>query len=163
MSAKEPDPLAPPVDREVEDELQRHLELRAREYEQQGLAPDAARRAAQRRFGDVESVRRQCRELARERNRDRRRREWRSETRQDLRFAVRQIRRQPAFSLTAVLTLALGIGATTTIFAAVHAVLVRPFAYRAISCAGWSVRVSAWSRWGWPRARSARCCASSSA
>jgi predicted permease len=130
MSAKEPDPLAPPVEREVDDELQQHLDLRAREYEEQGLAPDAARRAAQRRFGDVESVRRQCRELARERNRERRRREWRSEARQDLRFAVRQIRRQPAFSLTAVLTLALGIGATTAIVAAVHAVLVRPFAYR---------------------------------
>ena len=130
MSAKEPDPLAPPVEREVDDELQQHLELRAREYEEQGLAPDAARRAAQQRFGDVESVRRQCRELARERNRDRRRREWRSEARQDLRFAARQIVRQPAFSLTAVLTLALGIGATTAIFAAVHAVLVRPFAYR---------------------------------
>ncbi len=130
MSAKERDPLAPPVEREVEEELAQHLELRARDYEQRGLLPDAARRAALRRFGDVDAVRRECRKVATGRERDKRRREWLSELRQDLGFALRQLPRQPAFSLTAALTLALGIGATTAIFAAVHAVLLRPFAYR---------------------------------
>jgi predicted permease len=130
MSANERDPLAPPVDREVDEELGQHLELRAREYEQRGLQPDAARRAALRRFGDLDAVRRDCRRVAAGRERDKRRREWLSELRQDTVFALRQLPRQPAFSLTAALTLALGIGATTAIFAAVHAVLLRPFAYR---------------------------------
>jgi predicted permease len=127
---RERDPLAPPVDQEVDEELRNHLELRERDLQASGMAPDAARRAAQRRFGDLDAVRRDCRKLANGRERDKRRREWLGELRQDLGFALRQMLRQPAFSLTAALTLALGIGATTAIFATVHAVLLRPFAYR---------------------------------
>jgi len=130
MSPDPKGPLRPPVEKEVDEEIRHHLELRAQEYEARGLAPDAARSAALRRFGDLDGFRRLCRRLAQGRNREWRRREWLGELRQDVFFAIRQMLGQPSFTLAAILTLALGIGATAGIFAIVHAVLLKPFAYR---------------------------------
>ncbi len=114
------------VDDEVGDELDLHLEMRTREYVARGMDPAAAREAALHRFGNLENVRKACREIGRKRDKDMRRRETFTELRQDVTFAVRQLVAHPAFSLIAVLTLALGIGATTAIFSVVHAVVLRP-------------------------------------
>jgi putative ABC transport system permease protein len=114
------------VDREVDDELQFHVEMRTRELIAGGLDPDAARRTAVQRFGDIKQVNTKCRQIGKRRNRDMRRTEYLSELIQDITFACRQLWKTPGFSLVAILTMALGIGATTAIFSAVHAVVLRP-------------------------------------
>src|SRR6266545_1028442 len=114
------------VEDEVSDELDLHLEMRTNEYIARGMDPAAAREAALRRFGELETVRKTCREIGRKRDKDMRRREYFTELRQDVTFAVRQLIAHPAFSLIAVLTLALGIGATTAIFSVVNAVVLQP-------------------------------------
>jgi predicted permease len=114
---------------EVDAELAFHIEMRTRELIAHGRHPDAARREAVERFGDLGGVGDTCKSIATERDRDVRRTEYLSELRQDFRFAVRQLLKAPGFTLVAVATLALGIGATTAIFSAVRAVVLRPFAY----------------------------------
>ena len=100
--------------------------MRTRELIAGGLDPDAARRAAVQRFGDLKQVNTKCRQIGKRRNRDMRRTEYLSELIQDITFACRQLWKTPGFSLVAILTMALGIGATTAIFSAVHAVVLRP-------------------------------------
>jgi predicted permease len=119
----------PTVDEEVAGEIAFHIEMRTRELGARGLAPAEARAEALRRFGDVERVARECRTLGRQRDHAMHRTQYLAELRQDLAFAVRTLRRVPAVTLTAVLMLALGIGATATIFGALHAVVLRPLPF----------------------------------
>ncbi|MGE0041181.1 MAG: ADOP family duplicated permease [Vicinamibacterales bacterium] len=119
-----------PVDREVDEELAFHVEMRTRELVAGGMDPREARATAMRRLGDVAGVRRACVDLGRKRDRDMRLTLWLEELGDDVRFAVRQLRKAPGFTLVAAATLALGIGANSAIFALVDATLLQPLPFR---------------------------------
>ncbi|HEX7239235.1 MAG TPA: ABC transporter permease, partial [Longimicrobiaceae bacterium] len=114
---------------EVADELAFHLEQRVRDYVAQGMDEAAARAAALERFGDVDTVRDECAELLAADRRAVARRDWLDDLRQDLRFGVRSALRAPLFSLLAVLTLALGIGANAAVFGVAKSVLLDSLPY----------------------------------
>jgi len=119
----------PDVDADVDDEIQLHLAMRTEELAEAGWTPAAARAEALRAFGDIERVRSGCRQIGRQEERRMRLHTWMDEARQDVRFALRQFGRIPGFTAVALLTLALGIGATTAIFSAVHAVVLAPLPF----------------------------------
>ncbi len=119
----------PSVADEVHDEVRAHLELLEADLIRRGLSPDEARTAARRRFGDVPRIEAECRDLGESRDVLRRRTEWLGEFRQDVRQALRQLRSAPRFALVAILTLAVGLGASTTIFGVANAVLLRPLPF----------------------------------
>ncbi|HEU4631225.1 MAG TPA: ABC transporter permease [Gemmatimonadaceae bacterium] len=121
--------LPPKPEAEVDDELAFHLEQRVRDYVARGMDPDTARRAAEARFGDVGGVRRECAELLGEDRRATSRRDWLGDLRQDVRFGVRSALRSPLFTLLAVVTLALGIGANAAVFGVVKSVLLDALPY----------------------------------
>jgi putative ABC transport system permease protein len=123
-------PWRPRVDEEVDEELAFHVEMRTREYIARGMDPAAARLEAERGFGDLARMRTTLRALGEGRNRQMQRTQYVSELMQDLGFTIRQLRKNPGFTAVAVLTLALGIGATTAIFSAVYAVVLQPFPLR---------------------------------
>src|SRR5215213_6822629 len=109
------------LDRELDAELRYHVERQAAEYVAGGMAPEEARLAALRDFGGVTQSEEQCREARGVRPVE--------DLRQDLVFGLRVLRRNPVFSLVAVVTLALGIGANTAICSITNAVVFRPLPY----------------------------------
>jgi putative ABC transport system permease protein len=118
-----------PIDREVDEELALHVEMRTRELVERGMDPKTARELAVSRLGDIASLKRTMTDLGRKRDRDMRVTLWLDELRDDLKFAFRQLKKSPAFTLVATVTLALGIGANSAIFALVDATLLRPLPF----------------------------------
>ena len=111
-----------PAEQQLSKEIASHLALLEDRFRGQGLAPDAARAAARRAFGGVAQVK--------ELQRDARAFVWLNDAARDARYAVRTLVHAPGFTLVAVFTLALGIGAVTIIYSVIHNVVLDPLPYR---------------------------------
>src|SRR4051812_11654181 len=106
-------------EREVEDEIKMHLTLRAEQLMADGVSADAAYTEAVRRFGALDAARDRLLDAARNREQHMQRTEYVADLRQDIVFAARTLGRQKGWSAITMLTLALGIGATTAVFSVV--------------------------------------------
>jgi putative ABC transport system permease protein len=109
------------VDAEMAEEMRAHLDRLVAANRAAGMAPDEARHRALRQFGNMSSLE--------ERALDERRFRWLESLVRDLRFGLRQLRLNPGFATTAIVSLALGIGASTAIFSAVDVILFRPLPF----------------------------------
>jgi putative ABC transport system permease protein len=118
-----------PLEQEVEEEIAFHIELRTRELVERGMKPDAARELVLSRIGDLGQLQRRCVDLGRKRDREMRLTQRLEEFRHDVTYAFRQMRATPGFTLVAALTLALGIGANSAMFALADATFLRPLPF----------------------------------
>src|SRR6266849_8507644 len=106
---------------ELDEEVRRHLEMAAKERVERGEDKREAERAARREFGNVG--------LVKEVTRDAWGGRWLRDIADDARYGMRMLLKNPGFAIVAILSLALGIGATTAVFSVVYGVLVNPYPY----------------------------------
>ncbi|HEY2495990.1 MAG TPA: ABC transporter permease [Candidatus Angelobacter sp.] len=109
------------MDEQLERELNFHLEQHITDLQKEGHSPQEARRLARLELGGPEQVKEQCR--------DARGTRWLQDLLRDLHYALRTLRQRPGFVAVALLTLALGSGATTVMFTMIRGVLLKPLAY----------------------------------
>ncbi len=109
------------MEKEMDEEMAFHLDMEVRKLMREGLDPAHAHREALRNFGEPMQQR--------ERARDSWGVRWIQDLRSDARLTARRFRKDPGFSIVAILTVALGVGATTAIFTVVHGVLLKPLPY----------------------------------
>src|SRR5215813_6875159 len=106
------------MERDMDTELRAHIEMHIEENRRAGMPEEQAREEAFAAFGRVDNIKENCR--------DQTGISWRESVVQDTRFALRLMRKAPAFAFLCALTLALGTGAATAIYSVVQAVLIRP-------------------------------------
>jgi len=109
------------AEQQLSREIEAHLAILEEDYRRRGLSPEAARLAARREFGGVEQ--------AKEVQRDARTLRWLADAWRDVQYAVRTLSRAPGFTIVAIVTLGLGIGAATVIYSVVRNVVLDPFPY----------------------------------